>query len=254
MPRFQKTRLDVIADFVSDARFQTVYMRPSDVAGNVISNRTDIVQVQNSARSGLVATGITTGTAQVALIVNSVNRGSTVLQVVPAFVSVLQVELTVLKSLSLGGYVTPFRSNGSVVVLATAVNQPLIAEFETAFVYSAVLFSDQQREVIDVTDGLMLSSKDNTVLNISGANVVALGTGSGKLVQGVLTSGECNASVVSTGLGYAAVVLPAATGVVVDQYTAKLTVPSDPAALAPTPFSTQSQLRVRLVYPGNAYQ
>jgi len=252
--RYQQTPVSVSVTFASGTNQQDVIVDATAVQANLVSSNPNIAAVQLSATNGLAVQGVAAGVVAISLTVNSIVRGNITMQVTETPVNVVNLEVTVLKSISLREYDNSFPSLENSTIVAALANQTLIAEFETAYVYSSVVFSDLRSEAVVLTDGLELVSLGPAVVAISGQNVQAIGNGEGMFVQGQLTSGACNSTVLGTGVGYVGVELPLPDAVIIDQYAGKLTVSSDAAAVASGQFAVKTTLRVRLEFPGSVFQ
>ena len=253
--RYQQTPLRVSVKFASGNLLQKVYINAASIQSNLVSTNTSILMVQFSANNGLFVRGIAAGLAMIKYMVNNVEQGSVDVEVTDVEVQVTRIALSIVNSIGLGGYTTPFvDALGNTTAVATLTNATLIAEFEKAYVYCVAVFSDLMSEPVFLADGLVLSSLNANVVTIDEQFVSAAGTGNGLLVQGQLTSGNCGTTVVGTGLGYVDVNLPLPSGMRIDRFSSKLTVAGDAATAAPSAFSTTSGLRVRLEYPGSVFQ
>ena len=254
-PRYQKTPLDVLVMFASGNLQQQVYINAASISTNLVSSNPSVMEVDFSSTSGLSVRGVAAGLAMLQYMVNNVDRGSVNVRVTDNSVVVRLLDLSIVSGIDLSDHTPTFSDVlGNTTTVATLINSTLIAEFQKAYVYAVVVFSDQMSEPVFLSDGLVLSSLNASVVTIDGQYVSASGTGNGMLVQGHLTSGNCTDDFLGTGFGYVDVDLPLPDGAVIDQLLSKLTVAGDAATAAPSAFSTTSKFRVRLEYPGSVFQ
>jgi hypothetical protein len=193
-PRYQSAAITARATFqYGPSPTQSVDVT-SLVQGNFLSNATGVVQV--STTTGL-AMGVSAGVASVLLVAGGSIRGSVAITVSNTPVAVTYLTTFVVSTLVMGS-ISATMPRLSSALAVVSVNSTLVAEFQTAYVSAAILYSDNMQETVILDDGLVLTSLNTNVVQVSQQTVIAVGGGNGLYLNAALTSGVCNSSAVIT--------------------------------------------------------
>ena len=183
--------------------------------------------------------------------VRSSALGNLTLSVSSTLVTVTSLQVTVVQAITLSGVSSSISANGSYSAIAT-IQQQLTQEFQSAYVHVFAVTSDGAYMPVTVSNGLNLTSLGTNVIQISGQNIIAVGSGSGALVSAQLGSGVCSNATVGYGLGNISANLPLPTGAEIVVSTSRLSVAGDPATLVG--LGTQISLTINLIYAGGRRQ
>jgi hypothetical protein len=196
-PRYQSAVINAEATFQYGPTATQRVDVTSLVQGTLLSNNTSVVQVNTIAGT---AFGVGTGVATVSLVSVGNIRGSIAIIVTdtPVVISVLT---TVVVGTFLMGSISPTMLRLSSAVAVVSVNSTLTTEFQTAYVYAAVLYNDTTQEIVTLEDGLLLASVNTNVVLVNQQTVIAVGGGSGFFLASTLTSGLCGNATVVAGSG-----------------------------------------------------
>jgi hypothetical protein len=241
--RYQSTKLRVFATFRCSSSLAFVGDVTSRVAGKLASSDPTTAAF---APGTSMLTGLAAGTVNISLSVpQSQQLGYQTVVVSDVAVHAVSLAVTPVESIVLSGVPSSITA-GSAQTATAAIQQTLTREFQSAYVYVEAAMEDGSSAVLTVADGLNLTSGNTSVLQIAGQTVVAVGSGTGYIVNAAWLSGSCSNITLATGVGSANSTLPTPTGVEISVSATKLTAVGDAAALVGV--ATQASITVRLVY------
>jgi len=125
----------------------------------------------------------------------------------------------------------------------------LTATGASAQLFSTALFSDGSAQPLQVSDGIIFSSLNASVVTVSGTTLMAVANGSGPLFDSTWIS-PCTGVVVGNGAGTASVEIAAATSISISLLSSTLAQQGDISILSGV--ASQSSITVSLVYPSGS--
>jgi len=238
---YQQTRVRGSATFVCGAQPPFSASISNMIAGRLSSNNS-LVAV---AGSNGVVRGLGRGVAAISVTGGAGSIGQVVVTAGSGVVTVQQLSLKLVQSLVVSSVPSTLEAHSS-TRLSVSVASLLTQEYQQAYVQAVSYFDDGTFGEVDSSMGLRLVSGNPNVVSISGQYVVAQGSGL-VAVTGLWNSSCFNRTLVQ-GTGTASVTLPAPTDVIVDQFSPKLTLSGNAAAVVPSGLGTSSGIRVQLVF------
>ena len=225
-PQYQRTSLTAFANFTDSNNSVSDIDVTGFVTRRLVSTNTSVVTLDGSTVQG--------GHPGVA----SVSGGSVATQVefnvTDVSESVLGLDVQVLTTLQLTAPETVDRLSPNPFSIAT--EQQFDFEGVEGRVVVSAVFSDNHRMLLWQSDGIMFSSLNENVVQVSNTTVTAVGSGQGELVQVVWSSiGSCSNGSIAVGVGMVNVSLPHPEDISVTLQSFVLTQPGSPASMVGVP-------------------
>ena len=213
------------------------------IQGRLQSNNTSVAFIVPGSP---VVSGVGVGTALITVSgARSAVFGGVVVAVNAQAVYPTVLIVTPVQSITISNVPAQASAHGSFTA-AASISQALTLVSQTAYVYATAVLSDGMQMALSTATGLVLASLDNTVVQVSGQNIVPINSGYGVFVDAQWQGGVCNNVTLIEGHGIVNITLPTPIGAEIVVSASRITAASDSAVLLSIP--TQSTLTVNLVF------
>ena len=244
---YERTTLSASASFSYDSSSATVL----DVT-SLIVNSLHVGNGSVAAVSGTTVRGVSAGSTVINVYAHSSVLGSVAVSVSASFASIVAFDAISLVSISL----SESGSSGYTKTATAVTAKQLTIEGQTAVIVAAVLLDDGNVFALSVSDGLIVTSLNTSVITIdSSSRAVASGSGTGRYAQ-VDWQPSCGgmSPLLTSAVAIVDSVLPQATGVSVIGVISTLTAasPGNPLSASPALVATSSPIVAQLLYGGTA--